>query len=60
MNSPGQQVPHDTGDQWRNNSRENEGMKPKQKQYPVVDVTSDRRYNAVKRNIAQEHGVLGP
>ena len=26
-----------TGDQWRNNSRKNEGMKPKQKQYPVVD-----------------------
>ena len=30
-----------TGDQWRNNSRNNEGMEPKQKQYPVVDVTSD-------------------
>ena len=28
--------------QWRNNSRKNEGMEPKQKQYPVVDVTSDR------------------
>ena len=28
-----------TGDQCRNNSRENEGMEPKQKQYPVVDVT---------------------
>ena len=26
-----------TGDQWRNNSRKNEGMEPKQKQYPVVD-----------------------
>ena len=26
-----------TGDQWRNNSRKNEGMKPKQKQYPAVD-----------------------
>ena len=25
-----------TGDQWRNNARKNEGMKPKQKQYPVV------------------------
>ena len=32
-----------TGDQWRNNSRKNEGMEPKQKQYPVVDVTGDRR-----------------
>ena len=31
-----------TGDQWRNNSRNNEGMEPKQKQYPVVDVTGDR------------------
>ena len=31
-----------TGDQWRNNSRENEGIEPKQKQYPVVDVTHDR------------------
>ena len=33
---------HATGDQWRNNSRKNEGMEPKQKQYPVVDVTGDR------------------
>ena len=31
-----------TGDQWRNNSRKKEGMEPKQKQYPVVDVTGDR------------------
>ena len=31
-----------TGDQWRNNSRKNEGMEPKQKEYPVVDVTGDR------------------
>ena len=31
-----------TGDQWRNNSRKNEGMEPKQKQYPVVAVTGDR------------------
>ena len=31
-----------TGDQWRNNSRTNEGMEPKQKQYPAVDVTGDR------------------
>ena len=30
------------GDQWRNKSRKNEGMEPKQKQYPVVDVTGDR------------------
>ena len=31
-----------TGDQWRNNSRKNEGLEPKQKQYPAVDVTGDR------------------
>ena len=31
-----------TGDQWRNNSRKNEGMGPKQKQYSVVDLTGDR------------------
>ena len=31
-----------TGDQWGNYSRKNEQMEPKQKQYPVVDVTGDR------------------
>ena len=31
-----------TGGHWRNNSRKNEGMEPKQKQYPAVDVTGDR------------------
>ena len=31
-----------TGGQWRNNSRKKEGMEPKQKQYPAVDVTGDR------------------
>ena len=31
-----------TGGQWRYNTRKNEGMEPKQKQYPVVDVTDDR------------------
>ena len=31
-----------TGGQWRNNSGKNEGMEPKQKQYPAVDVTGDR------------------
>ena len=30
-----------TRDQWRNNSRKNEGMEAKQKQHPVVDVTGD-------------------
>ena len=35
-------VQYATGGQWRNNSRKNEGMEPKQKQYPLVDVTGDR------------------
>ena len=30
-----------TGDQWRNNSRKNEGMQPKQK-HPAVGVTDER------------------
>ena len=30
-----------TGEEWRNNSRKNEEMEPKQKQHPVVDVTGD-------------------
>ena len=44
---------YSTGDQWRNNSRKNEGMESKQKQYPAVDVTGDRsKTDAVKSNIA--------
>ena len=31
-----------TEDHWRNNSKKNEGMQSKQKQYSVVDVTGDR------------------
>ena len=42
-----------TGDQWRNNSRKNEGMESKQKQYLVVDVTGDRsKVQWRKSNIA--------
>ena len=42
-----------TGDQWRNNSRKNEKMEPKQKQHPVVDVTVvEVKFDAVKNNIA--------
>ena len=33
---------YSTGDQWRNNSRKNEGMEPKEKQYPVLDGTGDK------------------
>ena len=32
-----------TGEEWKNNSRKNEGMEPKQKQHPVVYVTGDGR-----------------
>ena len=32
---------YDTGDQWKENSRKNEEMEPKQKQHPVVDMTGD-------------------
>ena len=31
-----------TGEEWKNNTRKNEEMEPKQKQQPVVDVTGDR------------------
>ena len=52
---------HATGDQWRNNSRKNEEMEPKQKQHPIVDVTGDgSKADAVKSNIAQEPGMSGP
>ena len=30
-----------SGEEWRNNSRKNEEMDPKQKQHPVEDVTGD-------------------
>ena len=39
MNSPGAQ--YAAGEQWRNNSRKNEEMEPKQKQQILVDVTVD-------------------
>ena len=46
-------VQYAPGDQWRNHSRKNEGMGPKQNQHPVVDVTGDiSKGDAVKSNIA--------
>ena len=42
-----------TGDWWRNNSRKNEGMEPKKKQHPIVDVTGiEARSDTAKSNIA--------
>ena len=34
-------IQYATGEQWRNNSRKDEEMEPKQKQHPVVDVPGD-------------------
>ena len=44
-----------TGDQWRNNSRMNEGMEPKQKQHPAVDGTGDR----IKVQCCKEQYFIG-
>jgi len=42
-----------TGDQWRNNSRKNEEMEPKQKQHPLwMGLVTEPRFNAVKSTIA--------
>ena len=44
-----------TGDQWRNKSRKNEEMEPKQKQHPVVDVTGDK----IKIQCCKEQYCIG-
>ena len=44
-----------TGDQWRNNSRKNEEMEPKQKQHLGVDVTGDKS----KVQCCKEHYCIG-
>ena len=50
-----------TGSQWRNNFRKNEGMQPKQKQYPVVDVTGDRsKVRSCKEQYCIGSRMLGP
>ena len=44
---------YDTGEEWRNDSRKNEEMEPKQKQHPVVDVIGDgSKIQCCKSNIA--------
>ena len=46
-------VQYATEEEWRNNSRKNAEMEPKQKQRPVVDVmVMEVKSNAIKRNIA--------
>ena len=50
-----------TGDQWRNNCKKNEGMEPKQKQYPAVDVTGDRnKIRRCKEQYCIGTGMSGP
>ena len=50
-----------TEEEWKNNSRKNEETEPKQKQHPVVDrLVMEARSDAVKSNIAEEPGMLGP
>ena len=44
-----------TGEDWRNNSRKNEEMEPKQKQCPVVDVTG----NGSKVQYCKEQYCIG-
>ena len=51
-----------TGEEWRNNSRKNEEMEPKQKQHPVVDVKGDGskiRHCKKHSDLAQEPWMLG-
>ena len=50
-----------TGDQWRNNSKKNEGMEPKKIQHPVVNVTSDRsKVRCCKEQYCTGTRMLGP
>ena len=49
-------VQYATGKQWRNNSKKNEEMKPKQKQHPVVDVIG----NGSKVQCYKEQYCIGP
>jgi len=50
-----------TRDQWRNNSRKNEGMEPKKKQYPAVDGTGDRsKVQSCKEQYCIGTGMSGP
>ena len=54
-------VQYATGDRWRNNSRKNEGMEPKQKQDPVVDVTGDKsKVQCCKEQYCIGPGMSGP
>ena len=48
-----------TGDQWRNNSRKNEGREPKQKQHSVVNrLVMEAGFDAVKTSYKNNLGVF--
>ena len=50
-----------TGDQWRNNSRKNEEMSQSKNSGQLWRrLVKEVKSNAIKSNIAQEPGVLGP
>ena len=49
-------VQYATGNQWRNSSRKNEETEPKQKQWPVVDVTGDEnKVRCYKKTISHRN-----
>ena len=50
-----------TGEEWRNKSRKNEKVEPKQKQCPVVDVIGDgSKVCCYKEQYCMEPGMLSP
>jgi len=51
---------YSTGDQWRNNSRKNEEMGPKQKEYPAVDVTGDSVVKNLPANAGDRGSIPAP
>ena len=52
---------HATGDQWRNDSRKKEGMEPNKNNPQLwMGLVIEARSDAVKSNIAEEPGMLGP
>ena len=49
------------GDQWRNNSRKNEEMEPKQQHHPVGDVTGNgSKVRCCKEQYCIGSGMSGP
>ena len=50
-----------TGDQWRNNSRKNEGVGQSKNNIQLwMELVIEARSDAVKSNIAYEPGMSGP